>query len=420
MNSQDNVHGPQGQPYLGDSINTATRALHAKLNKAILQHFPLALPPHATNPSIYATGLLRIAPIYFTFESLWKDLIDNRGGVNPSPESRPPSLDTPSSQPGTNATPSPPTIPNPPSCEPRILALLQTLHHPLLSRTTPLLTDIHALTNQQLPTTTTPTLTTTNLLAELATLSSYQQEQITRQPNGNNQQSLPPTTHQATTQQAVFLARIRQSVRARPHVLLAYAWVFYMALFSGGRVLRGLLEGAGEGFWSGFGGDVEGGESGGLSVGSNVGGVGGSAENGGFVEAGSGLETKKKGLPLGFFRFETPRDGEDLKVEFKERFGEAGWVLTSEERDEVVREAGAIFEDMILLVEELDGMLGQNKPSDRLGAVKRRGGTPTVDDELAGKTGWKGVEPATGFGAWYLVVGTLLALVGLWARHAWK
>lgn len=168
------------------------------------------------------------------------------------------------------------------------------------------------------------------------------------------------------------------------------------------------MEGAGEGFWSGFGEDVECGNDGG-----DDGGVGDD-------EVGCGLETKKGALPLGFFRFETPRDGEDLKVEFKERFGEAGRVLTSEERDEVVREAGKIFEDMILLVDELDCMLGKDKPWDRPGVAKRRGRTPTTDDELASKGGWKVVEPATGFGAWYLVMGTLLALVGLWARHAWR
>jgi heme oxygenase len=446
MDSQYNTHGFQVCPHLGDSINAATRTLHAKLNKAILQHFPLALPPHTTNPFIYATGLLHIAPIYLTFESLWQDLIDTHSDVSPNPVTEPSPLVTSSPQPEDNANPPSSTTPNRPPCEPRVLALLQALHHPLLDRTTPLLNDLRTIANQQNPTTS----TTANLLTELAALSSQRQQ--SRQLNGNSQQTThqssqqtserPNTHHQNTPHpntkpnthqhQTAFLSRIRQSVHARPHVLLAYAWVFYMALFSGGRVLRGLLEGVAEdGFWDGFdvNGDGEGGGCGyGVEGGSGdgVGGSGegsaegGSAEAGRVSEAGSGSETKKRGLPLGFFRFETARDGEDLKVEFKERFGEAGRVLTDEERDEVVREAGAIFEDMILLVEELDCMLGKEKSSNRPRVGKRSGKTVVVDGEVERRTGWKDAEPAPGFGAWYLVAGALLAGVGLWARYAWR
>ena len=496
MDSKDNAHGFQGRPHLGDSINAATRTLHAKLNRAILQHFPLALPPHATTPFTYAMGLLHIAPIYLTFESLWQDIIDTRGDVSPNSETKPSPFDTSSSQPEGRANPRSPTTHNPPPCEPRILALLQALHHPLLSRTTPLLSDIRTITIQHNPT---PTAIPITLLTEAAAFSS--QQQPSRQPNGNSQRrstqqnphpnpqqaQAPPhtnttqqlntqqpntqpnpqpntqqTTHNKTAQhpnpnpnthqvnpppnlhQPAFLSRIKQSVRARPHVLLAYAWVFYMALFSGGRVLRGLLEGAGEEFWDGFGDGFEGGgfedggfedvgrggggvwgRAGGRTGGGGVegdveGGAEGGAESGRAIEAGFGSGSKKGGLPLRFFRFDTPRDGEDLKVEFKERFGEAGRALTDQERDEVVGEAGEIFEDMILLVAELDRMLGKDKSSDRLGVGKRRGKMVIADGELASGTGRKGAEPAPGFGAWYTVAGALLIVVGLWARYAWK
>jgi hypothetical protein len=174
-------------------------------------------------------------------------------------------------------------------------------------------------------------------------------------------------------------------------------------------------EGSGEG--SAGGGNGEGSAVGGSGEGSAE---GGSAEAGRVIEAGSGSEIKKRGLPLGFFRFETARDGEDLKVEFKERFGEAGRVLTDEERDEVVREAGDIFEGMILLVQELDCMLGKEKSSNRPTVGKRRGKMAIADGELVSATGRKGAALGVGFGAWYLGAGALLAGVGLWARYAWR
>lgn len=63
-----------------------------------------------------------------------------------------------------------------------------------------------------------------------------------------------------------------------------------------------------------------------------------------------------EGLPLSFLRFATPEDGEDLKAEFKKRLGEAEAQLEAEEVDEVVREAVCIFENMMLVVGQLDGV----------------------------------------------------------------
>jgi hypothetical protein len=58
------------------SVNIATRSVHSQLNKLILVRLPLALPPYTSSPSIYATGLLHVAPIYITFESLWQAILD--------------------------------------------------------------------------------------------------------------------------------------------------------------------------------------------------------------------------------------------------------------------------------------------------------------------------------------------------------
>lgn len=66
---------------LAESINAATRKVHARLNRLIMARLPLALPPDAQDPSIYLLGLLHITPIYNAFESalrtlLWRPLAE--------------------------------------------------------------------------------------------------------------------------------------------------------------------------------------------------------------------------------------------------------------------------------------------------------------------------------------------------------
>jgi hypothetical protein len=150
--------------------------------------------------------------------------------------------------------------------------------------------------------------------------------------------------------------------------------------------------------------------------------------------------------PLGFFRFDTAQDGEDLKEEFKKKFEEAGRALTGDEWAEVVREAGQIFEHMILLVGELHDILGQVRSLGGVSSgagigsqagrfaglalgnwirggrtVKRRGEEAIGDGGLAGKTRKEdGNEPADGVGTLSLVVALLMAGVGLGVRYAWK
>jgi hypothetical protein len=61
---------------LGDQINTSSRSAHALLNRLIKARLPLALPPYEATPLTYTTGLLHIAPLYFTFEAVWKAVLD--------------------------------------------------------------------------------------------------------------------------------------------------------------------------------------------------------------------------------------------------------------------------------------------------------------------------------------------------------
>ncbi|KAK1821791.1 hypothetical protein LTR12_003840 [Friedmanniomyces endolithicus] len=92
----------------------------------------------------------------------------------------------------------------------------------------------------------------------------------------------------------------------RPHTLIAYAWVMYMAIFSGGRWIRQLLADAGPEF------------------------------------------------ELSFLSFDGDEDGEDLKRGFKAGLARAEVLLSPQERQEAVEEAQALFDRCIALVAVLD------------------------------------------------------------------
>ncbi len=138
------------------------------------------------------------------------------------------------------------------------------------------------------------------------------------------------------------------AVPAKRHLLLAYAWVLYMALFSGGRYIRARLRGAGAGFWDK---GVEG-------------------------ERGLGDDEKEAGVDgyLGFWTFEGEEDGEDLKAEFKDRFASVEGILTEAEKEEVVQEAVFIMQSMIDVVVEISELFGT-------GLSEAAAGGRTVDDE---------------------------------------
>ncbi|KAL2135207.1 hypothetical protein VTI74DRAFT_9413 [Chaetomium olivicolor] len=284
-------------PHLGDAINTATRSLHAQLNRNVLHHFPFCLPPHTTNPSIYASGLLHIAAVYLAFESLWQDLLTNTPSQLPQgPETQQPRND-------------------------RALSVLRAIHLPALLRSAPLLLDIRSITGWS--------------------------EAVVRQ---EIEQVSRTGGHLAS-----FVRHINAEAAEHPHVLLAYAWVLYMALFAGGRSIRAALESAGEGFWEarceplrpcGRWGTAP------LSLG----GVGKGREGVGVVGAAEGGNGEgKERMPLRFFRFEAAEDGDELRREFKRRVELVEGLLTAEEKEEVVREARCVFEEMNLLVAQLDG-----------------------------------------------------------------
>ena len=123
--------------------------------------------------------------------------------------------------------------------------------------------------------------------------------------------------------------RIRETVSAKPHVLIAYAWVMYMAVFSGGRWIRQQFDSAGSDYWTG-------------------------------ILASSTVTSEKAGMSSSFpgytfLSFAGDEDGEDIKADFKSRLAETEAQLTEEERVEVVEAAQELFDHCIQLVGEMDG-----------------------------------------------------------------
>ena len=101
-----------------------------------------------------------------------------------------------------------------------------------------------------------------------------------------------------------FSLRVKESLSQQPHVLLAYMWTMYLALFNGGRWIHGQLQSAGASFWRG------------------------------------------EHLPLSFWEFEDvdgrPSDGEDLKRALKEAFADTT-MDSDTQMHEVIQESKKLF-----------------------------------------------------------------------------
>ncbi|KAI3323022.1 heme oxygenase-like protein [Xylariaceae sp. AK1471] len=292
---------------LSDSINTATRSVHTELNKLVMSRLRLALPPQADDASQYVSGLLHIAPIYIVFESLWRAILElpehqekhgseesddactTRDPAGLKPENLPISskyvyLDIPQ-----------------PVVSDRIKSLLAELHFEGLQRSNALREDLISLTNWSGRT----------LIERL-----------------NDASESPALSN--------FLTHTKNHVKKSPHILLAYAWVLYMALFSGGRFIRATLEGIYPAFW-----------------------IPASAQQPNpAILAG---RTRTNTQPLSFFLFDTPDNGEDLKLAFKKHLHESESVLTEAEREEIILEARCIFDFIIRLISELDDICRTDK-----------------------------------------------------------
>ena len=127
---------------------------------------------------------------------------------------------------------------------------------------------------------------------------------------------------------SVLQERIFTSVMTRPHILLAYMWTMYLALFNGGRWIRRQLNSAGTEFW--------------LS------------------------DASHNQLPLSFWDFSGTDEGESVKVKFKQLFDQAAETLTDDEKDQVVSESFRLFATCADLVTLLDQLFARASETDAI------------------------------------------------------
>lgn len=300
---------------LADAINAATRSLHTELNGLILARLPLIVPPHAADPTSYLSGLLHVAPIYIAFEELWLDVVEHR-------------LGTPHESPPVGAQYN---VAKPPISD-RLHSILASLYIPGLVRSDRMRADIASLTG----------------------LSPQLVEERLR--------SVTRTGHLAA-----FVDHIRRVVSRKPHVLVAYTYILFMALFAGGRFIRATLESAGRPFWESQSDMIK--TS--LAAPNNGAKPGAPAEDRAHHHRrhhhrrhheSTRDETLAFGfefpslppMPLRFLHFNAAADGEDLKGEYKQKLSESEASLTHSEKKDIVQEGICIFENMIRLIHQLD------------------------------------------------------------------
>ncbi|KAF6836308.1 hypothetical protein CPLU01_03806 [Colletotrichum plurivorum] len=308
------------QRSLSESIAAATRSSHAKLNKLIIARLPLAIPPRAEDPSIYVSGLLHITPIYTTFETLWQAIVE----------------DTQSSSGEVKGD----------GCKSDSLSLHAiigtVLKHQanVCDRTRSILTSLY------LP----GLMRSEKLRSDIGSLTGWSPEVV--------EQQLKAVAKYGRL--ADFTKHVRRTIEKKPHVLVAYSYILFMALFAGGRFIRATLESAGSDFWEQVPSPIP--PSGTLCIPRPLKEEEPAAAapepvdlmrgDTGTVEPGA--RHTRHALPLSFFRFATVLDGEDLKKEFKKRLADSESLLTARERHDIIQEAARIFDYMLLLVGQLD------------------------------------------------------------------
>ncbi|KAF1345813.1 hypothetical protein BDV97DRAFT_359152 [Delphinella strobiligena] len=250
-------------------INTATRAVHTRLNKLTTSRLPLALPPYSDNPELYARGINAFAQIYFAFEARWHELIVQAKARDLGDAKH----------------------------QDDVRAWLADLVPSGLWRSRAIRSDLKH-------------------ISEVLDISLDIADGIAEVDS-------------------TMLEHIRKVTAIKPHTLVAYSWIMYMAIFSGGRWIRQQLREAGPAFWH-----VP------NSVKSDFG----------------ALRQYVSGFSL--FYFEGERDGEDIKADFKARLEMAEAVLTEQERNDITEEAQNIFNMCIDLVDRLDDELATPKQTD--------------------------------------------------------
>lgn len=294
MTYPDNVSSQTPKSLASDMVSV-TRPMHTKINKLITSRLPLAVPPQAPNSGPYVCGLLHILPVYMTFEQLWLDIIDTPPGNVPDH----------SNPNGENSKEDRLEVSK------RVHTILKELYLPQLFRSSRLRADIKSMTG-------------------------WSDDVLDRQINAIR----------GTGQLSAFISHIKQAVRAKPHVLIAYSYNLFMALFAGGRFIRATLEKAGEEFWKAVPEPIK----------PTMQPCESASANDSSSEQIEENNHDKSLMPLQFWAFDSENDGEDLKQEYKGKLLRWESELTAEEREDILQESVSILENIGLLVGQLDAV----------------------------------------------------------------
>lgn len=143
-----------------------------------------------------------------------------------------------------------------------------------------------------------------------------------------------------------FHIDIFQLCRDKPHLILAWAWTMYLAIFNGGRYIRAALEAAGDDFWG------------------------------------------TKTYPLEFWNFEGKDDGEKIQRAFKDNFDDAAKRLNREQKDEVIAEAKRIFHVCEDVVHELDKKVAPEEVAGVVASLVRAANPLVVVSSVLGFFSW--------------------------------
>lgn len=124
-----------------------------------------------------------------------------------------------------------------------------------------------------------------------------------------------------------FSRRMGEQIYEKPYLLLAHAWVFYLAIFSGGKYMKASLHMSFQNAWL------------------------------------QQLEEGDKTRPCAdtYLRFWTfgnsVQESEEIRSNFKKRFKEVAKTLSIEQREEVVDEARGIMDSLFGIIQELGVLL---------------------------------------------------------------
>ena len=142
--------------------------------------------------------------------------------------------------------------------------------------------------------------------------------------------------HPVSQRTCDFVNHIRDVAQNRPHALIAYSWVLYMALFNGGSWIREQLATARDISW--------------------------------FPLSDSAVELSPEdnSAGLSFWYFDSDEDGDDIKADFNARLSEVGTMFSTEQKEDIIDEAKTVFERCAEMVEELDNNAQQEKANEIL------------------------------------------------------